>query len=40
MAHYQYFCNAPPLDYGGTPVLSAIPWIIDSTIEQNNVFIA
>jgi hypothetical protein len=33
-------CNAPPLDSGGTPVLSAIRWITDSTTEQNILFIA
>jgi hypothetical protein len=29
-----------PWDQGGTSVLSAIPWINDSTTEQNEIFIA
>jgi hypothetical protein len=29
-----------PLDQGGTSVLSAIPWINDSTTDQNEIFIA
>jgi hypothetical protein len=29
-----------PWDQGGTSVLSAIPWIDDSTTEQNELFIA
>jgi hypothetical protein len=29
-----------PLDQGGTYVLSAIPWINDSTTEQNEIFVA
>jgi hypothetical protein len=33
-------CNAPPLDQGGTSVLSASPWINGSTTEQNEIFIA
>jgi hypothetical protein len=29
-----------PLEQGGTSVLSAIPWINDSTTEQNEILIA
>jgi hypothetical protein len=33
-------CSALPLEKGRTPVLSAIPWIIDSTTVQKLVIIA
>jgi hypothetical protein len=33
-------CNALSFEKGRTPVLSAIPWITDSTIVQNIVIIA
>src|SRR3954463_15255479 len=36
----RYICNALPLEKGITPVLSTIPWITDSTTEQNIVIIA
>jgi hypothetical protein len=32
--------TSQPFDQGGTSVLSAIPWINDSTTEQNEIFIA
>jgi hypothetical protein len=37
--HHNY-CSAPPLAKGRTSVLSAIPWINDSTTVQNEIFIA
>ena len=42
MQHYALipFCNALPFDKGRTHVFSAIPWITDSTTEQNIVIIA
>jgi hypothetical protein len=42
MQHYALipFCCAPPFEKGKTPVLSAIPWITDSTTVQNIVIIA
>ena len=32
---YLFNCNAPLFSQSGTPVLSAIPWITDSTTVQN-----
>jgi hypothetical protein len=42
MQHYALIplCSALPLEKGKTPVLSAIPWITDSTTLQNVVIIA
>jgi hypothetical protein len=40
MKHIMDFCSALPLEKGRTPVLSATPWITDSTTVQNIVIIA
>jgi hypothetical protein len=42
MQHYALipFCSALPFEKGKTPMLSAIPWITDSTTVQNIVIIA
>jgi hypothetical protein len=42
MQHYARipFCSALPFEKGRTPVLSATPWITDSTTVQNIVIIA
>jgi hypothetical protein len=36
----EAICSALPLEKGRTPVLSATPWITDSTTVQNIVIIA
>jgi hypothetical protein len=36
----QYICSILPFEKGMTPVLSATPWITDSTTVQNIVIIA
>jgi hypothetical protein len=38
--HTRHIVTPQPLDQGGTSVLSAIPWINDSTTEKNEIFIA
>jgi hypothetical protein len=38
--YFSLMCSALPFEKGRTPVLSAIPWITDSTTVQNIVIIA